>query len=34
MEDINDTNPLGTKGELCNKFAHLIRRMWYGEKNV
>lgn len=31
-KDINEVNTLGTKGELANKFAHLLRRMWLADK--
>ncbi|CAK69659.1 unnamed protein product (macronuclear) [Paramecium tetraurelia] len=31
-QDINELNTLGTKGELAQKFAHLLRRMWYAER--
>jgi ubiquitin carboxyl-terminal hydrolase 4/11 len=31
--DINIDNPLGTKGELVSKFAHLLKRLWYQDKS-
>lgn len=33
FEDINEDNPLGTKGVLVRKYASLIKKLWYGSKN-
>lgn len=32
--EINETNPLGTKGKLVKKYANLVRNLWYGTSNV
>lgn len=32
-QHINKTNPLGTGGVLVDKFAELLRVMWYGKYN-
>ena len=33
-KDINEKNPIGTKGILARAYANLLKNMWYGEKNV
>lgn len=33
-EDINETNPLGTKGILAKHYAKLIKILWYDSKRV
>ena len=30
MQDINTTNPIGTKGELSRAYGKLVRKMWCG----
>ncbi len=32
--EINETNPLGTGGSLCRKYANFIFNMWNGSKHV
>jgi ubiquitin carboxyl-terminal hydrolase 4/11/15 len=32
--DINENNPIGTKGILARAYANLLKNLWYGEKNV
>ncbi|CAD8125674.1 unnamed protein product [Paramecium sonneborni] len=34
FDEINEDNPLGTKGLLVRKFGSLIKKLWCGEKNV
>lgn len=33
-EDINVTNPIGTRGILARAYANLLKNLWYAEKNV
>ena len=32
-KDINKTNPIGSQGEIIDKYAKLITHIWYGNKN-
>jgi hypothetical protein len=32
-EEINEQNPLGTKGKLVNAYAELLRDMWSGQSS-
>ena len=32
-KDINKTNPIGSQGDIIDKFAKLITHIWYGNKN-
>ena len=32
-KDINKTNPIGSQGEIIDKYAKLIIHIWYGNKN-
>ncbi|CAD8202954.1 unnamed protein product [Paramecium pentaurelia] len=34
FEEINEDNPLGTKGQLVRKFGSLLKKLWYGDKNI
>ncbi len=34
VKEINETNPLGTKGKLVKKFASLAKNVWYGTQSV
>jgi len=34
FDEINEDNPLGTKGKLVRKFGSLLRKMWFGDKSV
>ncbi|CAD8206908.1 unnamed protein product [Paramecium pentaurelia] len=34
FDEINEDNPLGTKGQLVRKYASLIKKLWCGDKNV
>jgi ubiquitin carboxyl-terminal hydrolase 4/11/15 len=33
FKDINEENPLGSKGELVRKFGSLIKKVWCGTKS-
>lgn len=30
LQDINKNNPLGTQGELCTAYAHMLKNLWFG----
>jgi ubiquitin carboxyl-terminal hydrolase 4/11/15 len=32
--DINEKNPIGTKGILARAYANMLKNIWYGEKSV
>lgn len=32
IPDINEQNPIGTKGELSKAYAKQLQKMWYGEE--
>ena len=32
-KEINETNPLGTKGNLALAYADLVKEMWSGQKS-
>jgi len=32
FDEVNLTNPLGTKGELVKKFGSLLKKLWCGNK--
>jgi ubiquitin carboxyl-terminal hydrolase 4/11/15 len=32
VQDINKTNPLGTKGELSTEYAKMIKKLWLGDE--
>ncbi|CAD8192576.1 unnamed protein product [Paramecium octaurelia] len=34
FDEINEDNPLGTKGQLVRKYASLIKKLWCGDKNI
>ncbi|CAD8074353.1 unnamed protein product [Paramecium primaurelia] len=34
FEEINEDNPLGTKGQLVRKFGSLLKKLWCGDKNI
>ena len=34
LQDLNLNNPLGMKGVLARKYAHLIKNLWLGADNV
>lgn len=34
IPDINEKNPIGTKGELSKAYAKLLQKMWYGEESA
>lgn len=34
LHEINETNPLGTKGKLVRKYANLVKNMWFGTSSV
>ena len=34
LPEINEVNPLGTKGKLARAFAKLVKILWYGSENV
>jgi hypothetical protein len=31
VEDINESNPLGTKGQLAKEFGGLLKELWSGK---
>ena len=31
-EEINEENPLGTKGKIAKKYAYLIKKLWFDNK--
>lgn len=33
-QEINENNPLGTKGKLTRRFANLLKNLWYGTSPV
>ena len=33
-DEINESNPLGTKGELLRRFASLLKKLWCGTKPI
>jgi len=34
FSEINEDNPLGTKGVLVRKYGSLMKKLWFGNKNV
>lgn len=34
FNEINEENPLGTKGKLVRKYGSLLKKMWFGEKGI
>ena len=34
IQDINESNVLGSKGELCRRFASLMKKIWFGEEST
>lgn len=34
LGEINDTNPLGTKGKLVKKYAAFLKHLWFGSASV
>ncbi|KAM3133391.1 hypothetical protein pb186bvf_014552 [Paramecium bursaria] len=34
FDEINEDNPLGTKGQLVRKYGSLLKKMWCGKNNV
>jgi ubiquitin C-terminal hydrolase len=33
VQDINETNPLGTGGQIANAFAVLLKQLWLGKQS-
>ncbi len=33
-KEINEVNPLGSKGKLAKNFATLVKNVWYGTQSV
>jgi ubiquitin carboxyl-terminal hydrolase 4/11 len=34
LKEINENNPLGTKGKLVKKYASLVKNVWFGTQSV
>jgi len=34
MAEINETNPLGTKGKLVKKYGAFLKNLWFGTSGV
>lgn len=34
LAEINETNPLGTKGKLVKKYAMFLKNLWFGTSSV
>lgn len=34
LKEINETNPLGTKGKLVKKYAAFLKSLWFGGSSV
>jgi ubiquitin carboxyl-terminal hydrolase 4/11/15 len=34
IDHINKVNPIGTKGILVNKYANLVKTLWYGSESI
>ena len=33
-KDVNETNPIGSKGKIANAYANFLKHLWYGTSSV